>query len=68
MENSQKSKIKMIIHLYSHKFSSTQSNTNNFQTIGTTTPGQSEPGSNGNEGVIHTPQTFRTGASPPDAI
>ena len=31
---------------------------------GTTTPGQSGPGSNGNEGVVHIPQSSRTGASP----
>ena len=34
----------------------------------TTTPGQSEPGSNGNEGVLHIPQSFRTGASPSDSL
>ena len=28
------------------------------------TLGQSEPGSNGNEGVINIPQIFRTGVSP----
>ena len=28
----------------------------------TTTQGQSEPGSNGNEGVFHTPQVSKTGA------
>ena len=32
--------------------------------IGTITPGQSESGSNGNEGVLHTPQGSRTGTSP----
>ena len=26
------------------------------------------PGSNSNEGVLHTPKNFRTGASPPDAV
>ena len=26
------------------------------------------PGSNANEGVLHTSQSSRTGASPPDAI
>ena len=30
---------------------------------GTTTLGQSEPESNGNEEVLHTSQNFRTGAS-----
>ena len=34
----------------------------------TTIPGQSEPGSNGNEGVRLIPQSFRTEASPSDAI
>ena len=29
----------------------------------TTTPGQSEPGSNGNESILHIPQNSRTGAS-----
>ena len=33
---------------------------------GTTTPGQSEPESNGNEGIHHIPQSSRTGASPSD--
>ena len=33
---------------------------------GTTTPGQNEPRSNGNEVVFHIPQSSRTGASPPD--
>ena len=31
---------------------------------GTTTPGQSGPGSNGHEGVLHIPQNFMTGATP----
>ena len=35
---------------------------------GSTTLGQSWLGSNGNEGVLHTPQIFRTGASPIDTI
>ena len=35
--------------------------------LGATTPGQSGPGSNGNEGVLHTPQTSSiTGTSPSD--
>ena len=34
----------------------------------TTTMGQSGPGSNGNEGVIHTCQISRTGSSPSDAV
>ena len=34
--------------------------------IGTTTLGQSGPGSNGNEGVLHTPQMSKTGASTSD--
>ena len=53
------------------------SNTNNFQTdiwsIGgtltcTSSPDQSEPGSNGNKGVIQTPQSSTTGASLFDAV
>ena len=32
-----------------------------------TTPGQSEPGSNGNERVLNTPHISRTGASLSDA-
>ena len=52
-------------------------NTNNLQAFmwpinrilkGTTSPGQSGPGSNGNEEVFHTLQNFRTGASPPDVV
>ena len=36
---------------------------------GTTTPGQSGPGSNGNEGVLHIPQSFSiTGTSPSDCL
>ena len=31
---------------------------------GTTTSGQSGPGSNGNEGVLHVPQSFKIGALP----
>ena len=31
---------------------------------GTTTPGQGEPGSNGNENVLYTPQISRTDVSP----
>ena len=34
---------------------------------GATTPGLSGPGSNGNERVLHIPQSSRTGASPSDA-
>ena len=34
-----------------------------------TTPGQSGPGNNGNEGVLRIPQSFSiTGASPPDGL
>ena len=32
--------------------------------MGTITPGQSQPRSNGNEGVLHIPQISKTGASP----
>ena len=35
---------------------------------GTTAPGQSEPGSNDNQGVLHNPQSSKTGASPSDII
>ena len=35
---------------------------------GTTTPDLSGPGSNGNEGVLHIPQSSRTEASPSDAV
>ena len=34
----------------------------------TSTPGQSEPGSNGNEGVLHIPHSSRTEDSPLDAV
>ena len=34
----------------------------------TTTPGQSGPGSNGNEGILHTTQSPITGVTPLDAI
>ena len=33
-----------------------------------TTPGQSEPGSMGNERVLHTPQLSKTGASPSNVV
>ena len=35
---------------------------------GATTPGQSGPGCNGNEGVLHIPQSSITGTLPPDAV
>ena len=35
---------------------------------GTTTLGQSRPGINSDEKVLHTPQIFRTGASPSDTV
>ena len=35
---------------------------------GTTTQVHNEPQSNGNEGILHTPQTFRTEASPLDSV
>ena len=35
---------------------------------GTTTPGQSWPGSNGNEGALHIPQSSRTESSPSDCL
>ena len=34
----------------------------------TTKPGQGRPGSNDNDGLLHTPQISRPGASPSDAI
>ena len=33
-----------------------------------TTPGQSEPGSVGNDGVLHITQSSKTGASPSDCV
>ena len=41
---------------------------NNKTLTGTTTLGQSEPGSNGNEGVLHITQISRTRASPSDYL
>ena len=35
---------------------------------GATTPGKSEPGSNGNEGVLYIPQSAKIGASPSDCL
>ena len=35
---------------------------------GATNPGQSEPGSNGNEGVLHISQISKSGASPSDGF
>ena len=35
---------------------------------GITTPDQSGPESNDNEGVLHTPQSYRTGSSPSDGL
>ena len=52
-------------------------NTNNFSTdlldtykrlTGTTTPGQSGPRSNDNEGILHTLLRSRTEAALPDAV
>ena len=34
----------------------------------TTSLGQSGPGNDGNEGVLHTPQSSRTGHSPSDVV
>ena len=47
--------------------------TNLFDSIdetltGTTIPSQGGPGSNGNEGILLTSQSSRTGASPPDPV
>ena len=39
-----------------------------FDPTGTTIPGHSGPGSNGNEGVLQSPQISRTRASPSVAI
>ena len=36
--------------------------------IGTTTQGQSGPGSNGSEGELHIHQSSRSGASPSDSL
>ena len=36
--------------------------------IGTTTPGQSGSGCNGNEGVLLIPQNYRTGSLPSDGL
>ena len=36
--------------------------------IGTTTPSQNEPGSKGNEGWFHIPESSTTGASPSGAL
>ena len=35
---------------------------------GRTTPGQGRPGSNGNERVLHIPQSSRTGVLPSDGL
>ena len=52
-----------------------RTNTNNFQTnlfdwtlTSTSIPGHSGPGSNSNEGDLHTPKSSRTEASTSDAI
>ena len=34
----------------------------------TTSPGESGPGNNGNEGVLHIPQSSKTEASPSDEV
>ena len=50
------------------------SNKNNFKTplfdpqMGTAISGLSGPGSNCNEGVLHTAQISRTGVLPPDTV
>ena len=35
---------------------------------GATTPGQRGPGSNGNEGLLHIPQSSKIGVSPSDCL
>ena len=40
-----------------------------FRTLtGTTIPGETEPGSYGNQIILFTPDTSRTRPSPPDAL
>ena len=39
-----------------------------LDSVGIGTPDQNGPGCNGNDGVLHTPQISRTGASPSDSI
>ena len=39
-----------------------------MELTGTTTPSLSEPGSNGNEGALHIPQSSRTGILPSDGL
>ena len=42
--------------------------THRWDPKGTTTPGQSEPGSNSNGGVLHIPESSTTGASLSDGL
>ena len=42
--------------------------THSWDLASTTTPGYSGPRSNGNEVVLHIPQSSRTGVSPSDAV
>ena len=52
-----------ISHLFAHNL---DGQTVLFDPSGATTSTQSEPGSNGNKRVLHTPQSSRTRASPQD--
>ena len=36
--------------------------------LGATIPGENEPGSNSNEGVLHIPQRSKSGTLPPDGF
>ena len=53
--------------MHTHKLNSPILHTDRIIS-GATTPDQSEPGSNGNEGVFCIPQSFRIRASPSDRL
>ena len=53
-------------HLFAHIFCSIWPIDRSLS--GSTTPGQNEPGSNDNEGVLHSPQIFKAGTSPSDGL
>ena len=55
-------------HLFAHSLSVEQFYLTHTILSGATTPGWSGPGSNGNEGALHIPQSSKTGASPSDCL
>ena len=57
-----------VVAIEKEVFGSPSNKAKDVNLSGTTTPGMSEPGSNGYEGVLHIPLTSRTEVSPSDGL